>query len=87
MGLNPEEGKYLFLDEQEGHCDYSKDNRREESKTYSEMAMKGGRGRSCLAIIRTLFFTLSEMKVFSGVAHRGHMICFNRTIRTLVLRG
>lgn len=30
MGLNSEEGKYLFLDEQEGHCDYSKDNRREE---------------------------------------------------------
>lgn len=33
MGLNPEEGKYLFLDEQEGHCGYSKDNRRDESKT------------------------------------------------------
>ena len=40
----------------------------------SEMAMKGGRGRLCLAIIKTLFFTLSKTEVFGGVAHRDHMI-------------
>jgi len=31
MGLNPEERK--FLEEREGQCSYSKDSRRDESKT------------------------------------------------------
>ena len=33
MGLNPEERKYLFLEEREGQCGYSKDSRRDDSKT------------------------------------------------------